>query len=803
MNGFCVDHAGCGRSSRSLRLRAAVLVALVAALFADVADVDAQVSVTVSSATRYQTIRGWGSTTPWQSDVPERLRRQMIAVGVEDLRLNCFRFEPPAGWFNQSTGGPNHRWEWNNDDDDPLHINWAAMNTAGLDAKVARWLLPIKQAVEAGGRPFDLQISPSFFDGGSSGSAPVWLLNSPGEYAEYAASLLLRLRDVHGIEADYYTICNEAGNNNSFSPGVVGRMIKALGPRMERLGLSTRIEFPESINAYAAWSSITQTQNDARVWKYIDVISYHLYGGRDYRDDLRDFAIARGLTTAQTEFMDGSGNAVDFLYGDLIDGGVSEWEVYGQGFPAADNTRTSFSRSSNFWTFRQIMPYVEPGAVRIGAVSNNATLRPLAFDNGGEVTVVLLNTSSTSANQTVTVAGLPAGSYGVSQSVYKGRLQELGLRTVGGDGLLTLSVVKGAMLTIYPHNSGNLPPELVDWKAANSYLKLGVSDSTVLSAAAVDPELDTLSYTWTVADQPTGASAILATPNAAQTAADGLSVAGQYAFAVEVSDGTETTTREVLLNVYDGNQLPTIDLHMRIPVQLILPASSTTLRVYAWDPENDPLAYQWSLVSGPTGASVTFAAPTSTSCNVSGLTVAGDYVFRATVNDGTDTTHHDMLVTVEPEDLHSPIITNASGSVYPNGCALLSASTNDVDGDEISHWWEWVSGPADANVAFRHQGRATTPVWTDTAGTYRFRLCAVGRTKASFSSLITMVLPAAAPPIPGDADLDGDVDLNDFVTLKLGWSNGDGWDQGDFNSDGDVDLQDFVLLKQNWGTTGP
>jgi hypothetical protein len=53
--------------------------------------------------------------------------------------------------------------------------------------------------------------------------------------------------------------------------------------------------------------------------------------------------------------------------------------------------------------------------------------------------------------------------------------------------------------------------------------------------------------------------------------------------------------------------------------------------------------------------------------------------------------------------------------------------------------------------------------------------------------------------LPGDANLDQKVDLNDFGLLKLNFGAGQTWAEGDFDSSGAVDLSDFGMLKQNFG----
>ncbi|HRK29777.1 MAG TPA: hypothetical protein PLD59_01760 [Tepidisphaeraceae bacterium] len=53
--------------------------------------------------------------------------------------------------------------------------------------------------------------------------------------------------------------------------------------------------------------------------------------------------------------------------------------------------------------------------------------------------------------------------------------------------------------------------------------------------------------------------------------------------------------------------------------------------------------------------------------------------------------------------------------------------------------------------------------------------------------------------IPGDADLSGGVNLDDFTRLAAGFGNGSTWTEGDFNFDGAVNLDDFTALAANFG----
>ncbi len=606
-------------------------------------------TVRLDRSVRHQKIIGWGGTAS-KAEAPDLLREQIFDVLVNDLGLTGQRLEPPGG-----NRADQRRWEFDNDDADPRHIRWEAFATEALDRRVSAAVAPFKKLVEARGEPYYLYVSPSFFDGGSSGSAPKWLLDNPDEYAEYAIACLLRLKTKHGIVANAWSVCNEAGNNNAFGPQVMARMIRALGPRLAAEGLPTRIQFSEGVNSGVTWRYIQAVKDDAEVWKHIGMVSYHLYGDRTKRPLIRDFAIERKLPTAQTEFM---GTRVDDLYEDLTEGGVSYWEHYvicGQGnqvpsgcYLAVRHDRTSFIRYGQYWRFRQIMHYVRPGALRVDARCDDPAIRPLAFLAGEKAMVVLLNTAQGSRPATITVAGLPTGAYGVSRAVGQRPYEELGVRKVDDSGKTEIGIAADTVVTVYPHPGGNTPPTLTAWEARPSFLTRPAERAQLL-AEATDAEGDRVAFTWSVKAQPAGAAAGLASPSAARTDVTGLSQPGDYVFAVSASDGRAASQRDVFLRIHAANEPPVIvDLHNRLPVEPTAVAGATMLRAGAWDLEGDPLSFRWSIVSQPAGANAQLDTPDKPACKVSGMTVAGDYVFCFEAKDPTHAVEQRLTVPVRP-----------------------------------------------------------------------------------------------------------------------------------------------------------
>lgn len=712
------------RRPEQTSIAAAALAALAVALAVCPAGA---AEVAVDAKTKHQTILGWSVNPhgPWLSDWQ---RDQVLDLAVHDLGLTRCRAQAPNG--NRAS---QRRWEWHNDNGDPYEINWKALATATADRYIERWIKPFKRHVEARGETFDLWISPSFFDGGSTGTVPAWLLHSPAEYAELATSYLLYLKNKHAIEADYHVICNEPGNNNAFRPDVVARMIRTLGPRLRQLGLKTKIQFPDGVNARSSWRYIEHVGDDVRVWPYVGVLSYHLYGQTDpFRRQMRDLAAAKGIPNAQTEHM---GAKFSRLYDDLTKGGVSHWSIYGWGgVVEIRHDGASLARGRDYWLLRQVMHYVRPGAVRVAAACDEPSLRALAFAGKGGTTVVLLNDARGSKRQTVLVRGLAPGTCGLCQSVNRRPYEERGTRTVGADGTLRLELPRGAVATVYPRPAANQPPTPTGWNARPTFLTRPASAVT-LSASATDPDGDAVRFAWSVSSQPAGAKVALASPGAATTKATGLSAPGTYGFAVSVRDADHTVRREVRVIVFADNQPPEIyDLHNRIPVVVTLPGSTTLLRAWPKDLEGDRLTTRWSVVRQPAGAAVALELipkdKSKTARRATKMTVAGEYVFRFHADDGHNEARKDLHVTVYPPN-RPPVIETASARLLAGGGAELSARATDADGDTITYWWSVRKAPRGAAPVVAKPGRARAKAAGLTArGEYVFTVTAIDRTRA-------------------------------------------------------------------------
>lgn len=692
-------------------------------------------TVKVNSTIQYQTIKGWigggGENTQFEG-TPSYLITQDINESVNGVGFTGLRDDMYQGNYSQSYG-QHHTWEWTNDNGSPDTMVQSAFDSGAIDYYYNNLIVPWRNQVVANGDSFLFYFSPSWYFGGSTGDIPAFLRRSPGEYAEYYISYLNHIKNQFGLVPNYVTMCNEAGNGNQFTPSVVATMIKTVMPRLQAAGFpNTWCQYPECVSTQTSWQYIDSGLLDPGIWPYIKSLSFHKYGTNDpYRHDIDSLANLKGINSAQTEEM---GEGISEVFNDITLAGVSYWHAYSiNDYCTPNANNTWYTHGAKYWTFRQLMHYVRPGAVRIAAVSNDTPkVKSLAFIKAGEVTTFILNNDPSSIATTVTITGLPAGTYAASQVFTVGSpYSEQGLYTVTASGVLNLPVPAQSAVTVYPHTV-NLPPVPITWSANPTYLELP-SSNVALTSSGVDPELSTITYHWTIDSFPAGATVVLSNPNIAAPNATGMTVAGNYVFTVRMSDGTDSTKRSVTVPVFAGNQAPFIaELQSRNPTIVTLPVDTAVIRGFANDIEADALTYSYTIVSQPGGANAILRTPTSNNTDIYNMTVAGNYVVQFAVSDPTHTVTRDITIPVYPVN-DTPVITSVSANPPTTNTSVassqLSAITSDPDNDVITHWWTVQSAPIGTNPIFAMQGERITQVNNLTvAGTYVFMLTLVDRT---------------------------------------------------------------------------
>jgi O-glycosyl hydrolase len=710
--------------------------------------------VVIDPSQTFQTIEGWGTSSDelggqcganvlqFGQAIADPVNHQLIDYLTDDLGLTGSRITELG---TRLDGG-------GNDHGDCDAIDWTLFQPGFMAAINGPYMTYFANRVRAEG------CQPCFYS--STGYASLasdhkpWVLHHPGERAQRIWSSALYWKRTFGIDVNYVVIVNEPGSGDGWpwTPPMLADAIKALGPRLAAHGLATKIQYDEGVSPQSAWNQIVPLQNDAEIWPCVGRLSYHHYGTADpYRCYIRDFGRLKGIRTAQTEM---DPNHVNDLYEDLTSGGVSYWET---SFSFSNLLRagaghTSYTPAGSYFPLRQVLHYVRPGAVRIGAASSDPSLRVLAFARGGRETVIFWNNTGGPA-QTVELRGLVPGTYGLSQARLNGdgvttpdpSFEELGVQTVGTAGKLTLGLRARVVATLYPRPATNLPPTIISWRSSPGCLSSPASKAT-LSVTANDPDLDPLSYAWSVVSQPPGAGVLLEKPGAAATAVTGLTAGGTYVFNVDVRDGANTVSKRVYLVVYGSNQPPLVGAGFRLGapyglaldypgaatqhVYVTLPTPSVILQANVNDLENDPLTGAWSLVSQPAGAAAALGKTSfiysSFRATPTGMTVAGDYVFQVSVSDPTHTVTRRAICSVGKKNtppVINSIAASPTGLTLPASTTRLAAATSDAEGDLLRHWWAVKSAPSGARPVFDHQGLSTTTVSNLLIpGTYQFTL---------------------------------------------------------------------------------
>jgi hypothetical protein len=234
------------------------------------------------------------------------------------------------------------------------------------------------------------------------------------------------------------------------------------------------------------------------------------------------------------------------------------------------------------------------------------------------------------------------------------------------------------------HIRRNSAPIITGFVPSTSTNTVSQGGSLSLSVTAVDPDTDTLSYTWKI----NGATATeLAATGASATFTGAAAFLGSNSVTVDITDGYDTVTRAwtvlVVAPVAISSWSPTAD-----PVVL---SASTTVPFTIVASGGGSMTYDWKLDG---------VAQSSTAAvqNISGSALSnGAHTLVAKVTSGASSDTH----TFNLRRNRAPVLVSASPAAAGNVVAYtsnlpLSTSASDADGDTLTYTWklDGVANPA-------------------------------------------------------------------------------------------------------------
>ncbi|WP_144392703.1 PKD domain-containing protein [Pleionea sediminis] len=250
-----------------------------------------------------------------------------------------------------------------------------------------------------------------------------------------------------------------------------------------------------------------------------------------------------------------------------------------------------------------------------------------------------------------------------------------------------------------------------------------VSDVITLDGSrSSDPEGDPLTYSWVLTSTPSGSSIVLMNSDKVNPTLQP-DVVGDYVAQLTVNDGElDSDPDSVTVSVSQINEAPIADAGSDV-------TTNTGVTVYldgsaSFDPEGEPLGYQWTLVGMPEGSSASLMNANTINPSIV-ADVSGVYTVELIVGDGESNSLPDQ-VRVTAENINTAPVANAGQDqtfVRNEAVQLDGSASSDPDGDELTYRWALVS-PAeqDANIVINNANSVTPEVIISDSQVYRIKL---------------------------------------------------------------------------------
>ncbi|MBO6512791.1 MAG: tandem-95 repeat protein, partial [Phycisphaerales bacterium] len=210
-----------------------------------------------------------------------------------------------------------------------------------------------------------------------------------------------------------------------------------------------------------------------------------------------------------------------------------------------------------------------------------------------------------------------------------------------------------------------------------------------VGSSASDSEGQNLSYRWV---QTGGPDVKIRSGNSPELrfSTRGLDEPGEITFELQVSDGTNISTDQVILNVEPGNTLPSVSAG---PDQTATEGELVQLTSAASDEDGDELTYTWVQTGGP---EVELSDPNSPTPTFEAPDTDGteEITFELTVSDGIADVIDSVVISVDGVNDIPIVDAGPFQSVNENDFVTLASTVSDPDSENLTYTWTQTGGPS-------------------------------------------------------------------------------------------------------------
>lgn len=236
-----------------------------------------------------------------------------------------------------------------------------------------------------------------------------------------------------------------------------------------------------------------------------------------------------------------------------------------------------------------------------------------------------------------------------------------------------------------------------------------------------DPDGDLITYKWTIIETPSRSITALNNPNSVMPTLIP-DKPGDYVIALTVNDGElDSAPDDVVIIAALPNVAPTANAG---PDQSVVTGSIVFLNgTGSFDPDGDPLTYQWQMISNPPESTASLNDPTSsTPCFFADKD--GQYIIQLTVFDGELYSLADEVVIISAAPNAPPIAYAGDDQIVSKNMiiSLDGTRSSDPDNDPLICSWSIVSRPEGSESEFDDPTSPTPKILADKEGDYVFRL---------------------------------------------------------------------------------